>query len=65
MRGEFSRGSMGPKVEAALAYMEAGGRRALITAPESIGLALGGFGRDGDSAAAGSDGRDGGSALSL
>jgi len=29
-------------VEAALAYMEAGGRRALITAPESIGLALGG-----------------------
>ena len=42
MRGEFPAGSMGPKVEAALAYLEAGGRRALITAPESIGLALGG-----------------------
>jgi carbamate kinase len=33
---------MGPKVEAALAYLEAGGKRALITAPECIGLALGG-----------------------
>ena len=42
MRGEFPAGSMGPKVEAALAYLEAGGKRALITAPECIGLALGG-----------------------
>src|SRR5208282_3297389 len=40
--GEFPAGSMGPKVEAALAYLEAGGKRALITAPESIELALGG-----------------------
>jgi carbamate kinase len=42
MRGEFPAGSMGPKVEAALAYLEAGGKRAIITAPESIALALGG-----------------------
>ena len=51
MRGEFPAGSMGPKVEAALAYLEAGGKRALITAPESMGLALGGVGRDGNLAA--------------
>jgi carbamate kinase len=28
--GHFARGSMGPKVEAALKHLEAGGRRAVI-----------------------------------
>ena len=38
--GEFPAGSMGPKVEAALTFLEAGGRRVIITAPEHISAAL-------------------------
>ncbi len=34
--GEFPAGSMGPKIEAALAFLAGGGRRVLITAPGSI-----------------------------
>ena len=34
--GEFARGSMGPKVEAALRFVEAGGSRAVVTSLESI-----------------------------
>jgi len=34
--GEFPEGSMGPKVEAAIAFLEGGGRRALITSIENI-----------------------------
>jgi carbamate kinase len=41
-RGEFPSGSMGPKIEAAIEFLEAGGRRVLITSPENIGLALDG-----------------------
>lgn len=36
----FARGSMAPKIQAVIWYLEAGGRRALITNPESIGRAL-------------------------
>ena len=38
--GEFARGSMGPKVEAALRFVEAGGRRAVITSLEHIADAV-------------------------
>jgi carbamate kinase len=38
--GEFPPGSMGPKIEAALEFLEAGGRRVLVTSPEKIALAL-------------------------
>jgi carbamate kinase len=34
--GEFASGSMGPKVEAAVRFVEAGGRRAVITSLEKI-----------------------------
>ncbi|NIQ96199.1 MAG: carbamate kinase [Desulfuromonadales bacterium] len=40
--GQFPSGSMGPKVEAAVRFVEAGGRRALICATDSIEKALGG-----------------------
>ena len=40
-QGEFAAGSMGPKVEAALRFLESGGRRAIITAPEFMAAALG------------------------
>jgi carbamate kinase len=36
----FARGSMAPKIEAILWYMEAGGKHAIITTPENIGRAL-------------------------
>ena len=36
----FAKGSMAPKIEAILWYMEAGGRHAIITTPENIGRAL-------------------------
>ncbi|MGA2976630.1 MAG: carbamate kinase [Spirochaetia bacterium] len=36
----FARGSMAPKIQAAVWYLEAGGKQALITCPESIGRAL-------------------------
>ena len=35
-RGEFPAGSMGPKVEAALAFLAGGGREAVITSPENL-----------------------------
>jgi carbamate kinase len=40
--GQFARGSMGPKVEAALRFIEAGGSRAVITSLEHIADAVGG-----------------------
>ncbi|MBE0669269.1 MAG: carbamate kinase [Anaerolineales bacterium] len=36
----FAKGSMAPKIEAAIWYMENGGKEALITNPENIGRAL-------------------------
>jgi len=36
----FARGSMAPKIQAVLWYLEAGGKQALITNPENIGRAL-------------------------
>lgn len=36
----FAKGSMAPKIEAAIWYLENGGKEALITNPESIGRAL-------------------------
>ena len=41
--GEFPAGSMGPKIEAALAYLERGGRLVIITSPERIPEALHGM----------------------
>ena len=38
--GHFAKGSMAPKIEAILWYMEAGGRHAIITTPENIPAAL-------------------------
>ena len=38
--GEFPPGSMGPKIEAALEFLEAGGLRAIVTSPEKMGAAL-------------------------
>ncbi len=38
--GEFPPGSMGPKIEAALEFLRAGGHRVIITSPEKIGAAL-------------------------
>ena len=40
--GHFARGSMGPKIQASINYLEHGGRAALITMPETIGKALSG-----------------------
>ena len=40
--GHFAKGSMGPKVQAIINYLEGGGRAALITMPEAIGKALSG-----------------------
>jgi carbamate kinase len=40
--GQFARGSMGPKVEAALRFVERGGTRAVITTLESISDAVSG-----------------------
>jgi carbamate kinase len=36
----FGRGSMAPKIEAIIRYMEAGGKHAIITTPENISRAL-------------------------
>jgi carbamate kinase len=36
MEGQFPAGSMGPKVEAALAFIRSGGREVLITSPEAL-----------------------------
>jgi len=38
--GHFPAGSMGPKIQAIIDYMEAGGKQALITNPENIERAL-------------------------
>jgi carbamate kinase len=39
-QGHFSSGSMGPKVEACIRFLEFGGERAIITAPDKSPLAL-------------------------
>ena len=36
----FAKGSMAPKIQAVIWYLEAGGKHAIITTPESIGRAL-------------------------
>jgi carbamate kinase len=36
----FAKGSMAPKIQAVLWYLESGGKTALITNPENIGRAL-------------------------
>ena len=41
-QGHFAKGSMGPKVQAIINYLEAGGTQALVTNPENIGRALAG-----------------------
>jgi hypothetical protein len=38
--GQFPSGSMGPKIEAVMAFLEGGGHRALITNPPNLGRAL-------------------------
>jgi carbamate kinase len=38
--GHFAKGSMGPKIEAIIRYLESGGKEALITDPANIGRAL-------------------------
>jgi carbamate kinase len=38
--GHFAKGSMGPKVAAAIRFLERGGERAIITNPENIPHAL-------------------------
>jgi len=38
----FAKGSMAPKIQAIVWYLEAGGKQALITNPENIGRALAG-----------------------
>jgi len=40
--GQFPKGSMGPKIDAALEFLEAGGREVLITDAESLSAALDG-----------------------
>ena len=40
--GQFPKGSMGPKIDAALKFVEAGGREVLITDAESLSAALDG-----------------------
>ena len=40
--GQFPAGSMGPKVEAAAQFIEAGGREAVITSLERVADALAG-----------------------
>jgi len=40
--GEFGEGSMRPKIESALAFLERGGKDVLITSPEELGPALAG-----------------------
>lgn len=42
--GHFAPGSMGPKIEAALNFLEHGGERVVITSPEGIPAALDGHG---------------------
>jgi carbamate kinase len=39
---QFDRGSMGPKIRALIAFLEAGGKQGIITSPTNIGRALAG-----------------------
>ena len=39
---QFPPGSMGPKIEAVLNYLENGGKRAIITSPQNLAAALDG-----------------------
>lgn len=41
--GQFAPGSMRPKIEACVQFLEGGGRRALITSPAALGRALEGY----------------------
>jgi carbamate kinase len=41
--GEFPKGSMGPKVEAAISFLEHGGSEVLITSPPALERAIAGF----------------------
>ena len=41
-KGEFQPGSMAPKIESAIEFVDAGGREVLITSPQSVGAALSG-----------------------
>lgn len=41
--GQFAPGSMGPKIEAAIAYLDRGGRLVIVTSPERIPEALHGM----------------------
>lgn len=40
--GHFPPGNMGPKIEAVISYLEAGGKHAIITTPENLGRAVDG-----------------------
>ena len=40
--GQFPAGSMGPKIQAAIEFIEAGGKHVIITRPEDIELAVDG-----------------------
>jgi carbamate kinase len=40
--GEFPPGSMGPKIEAAISFLDGGGQAVVITSPEHIQAALAG-----------------------
>lgn len=41
-QGHFAKGSMEPKVQAIIGYLENGGQEAIVTSPENIGRALAG-----------------------
>ena len=41
--GEFPKGSMGPKVEAAITFLEHGGQEVLITSPPALQRAMAGM----------------------
>jgi len=41
-RGEFPPGSMGPKIEAAIEFLEAGGKEVMVTRPELLSEAIAG-----------------------
>ncbi len=40
--GEFPKGSMGPKIEAAISFLEHGGEEVLITTPPALARAIAG-----------------------
>jgi len=41
-RGEFPAGSMGPKMEAAIEFLEDGGKEVIVTRPELLSDAMAG-----------------------